>query len=299
MTAQTPRPAALRHQVFRARDAIAAGHVTYRQLRSNHQWRPVIRGIYADSSLPFDHLTKIKAAKLLMPSFAVITGASAACLLGVEAASGSSPVDIFIPADRQFGPVRGLRIGVGTLRAGDRAIAADGTLITCAAVTAWELARRDPFDLSVPIIDALLHRRLLSHEDLRRLFRQRAGYRGAGRVGTTIGLTDGRAESPMESLVRIRLTLAGFPPPIPQVEIRVGTRFIARVDLAWPDLRIAIEYDGAWHGAPGQLNRDRRRLNGLAAAGWTVYHITAADLHAWQRVERDLWHLIAASRAAA
>jgi very-short-patch-repair endonuclease len=43
--------------------------------------------------------------------------------------------------------------------------------------------------------------------------------------------------------------------------------------------RIAIEYDGAWHGAPGQLARDRRRLNELVAAGWTVLHVTATDLH--------------------
>ncbi len=32
-------------------------------------------------------------------------------------------------------------------------------------------------------------------------------------------------------------------------------------------------------GQPGQLGRDRRRLNGLVAAGWRVPHVTAADLY--------------------
>ena len=54
--------------------------------------------------------------------------------------------------------------------------------------------------------------------------------------------------------------------------------FVARVDLAFPDQRVAIEYDGAWHAEPGQFAKDRRRLNALVAAGWTVLHVTAADL---------------------
>jgi hypothetical protein len=67
---------------------------------------------------------------------------------------------------------------------------------------------------------------------------------------------------------------------VPQYVVRdADGRFIARVDLAFPEHRVAIEYDGAWHGKPGQLAHDRRRLNALVAAGWTVLHVTATDLH--------------------
>ncbi len=55
-------------------------------------------------------------------------------------------------------------------------------------------------------------------------------------------------------------------------------RFIARVDFAWPDARVAVEYEGMWHGQSQQVARDRRRLNELTAAGWTVIFVTAADL---------------------
>ena len=75
------------------------------------------------------------------------------------------------------------------------------------------------------------------------------------------------------------LALAGLV-AVPQYTVRDRDgRFVARVDLAFPEHRVAVEYDdGAWHGAPGQLTRDRRRLNALVAAGWIVLHVTAADL---------------------
>jgi hypothetical protein len=105
------------------------------------------------------------------------------------------------------------------------------------------------------------------------------GGRGARNARQTIGLADPRAESPPESRLRVILALAGLP-AVPQHTVRDRDgAFAARVDLAFPDQRVAVEYDGAGHAAPGQLTKDRRRLNRLVAAGWTVIHVTAADLH--------------------
>ncbi len=61
--------------------------------------------------------------------------------------------------------------------------------------------------------------------------------------------------------------------------VRDGDRFVARVDFGWPAQRVALEYDGSWHAAPGQFARDRARLNRLTAAGWRVVFVTGADLH--------------------
>ncbi|MGY1661366.1 endonuclease domain-containing protein [Geodermatophilus sp. SYSU D00705] len=86
------------------------------------------------------------------------------------------------------------------------------------------------------------------------------------------------------------LALAGLP-AIPQFTVRdADGSFVARVDLAHPEQRVAVEYDGAWHADPTQLVRDRRRLDALVAAGWTVLHVTAADL-------RDPEALVARVRA--
>ncbi|HEX6681430.1 MAG TPA: hypothetical protein VF062_01450, partial [Candidatus Limnocylindrales bacterium] len=46
-------------------------------------------------------------------------------------------------------------------------------------------------------------------------------------------------------------------------------------DLALPELKIAVEYDGRWHASASQLERDRHRLNRLLGAEWVVFHVTA------------------------
>jgi very-short-patch-repair endonuclease len=72
--------------------------------------------------------------------------------------------------------------------------------------------------------------------------------------------------------------LAGIPRPETQHVISRAGRFVARVDLAWPDLKIAIEYDGLWHDDPEQFHRDRRRLNRILGDDWIVLHVTAKRL---------------------
>jgi very-short-patch-repair endonuclease len=70
----------------------------------------------------------------------------------------------------------------------------------------------------------------------------------------------------------------GLPAPVPQFSVRINGRFLARVDFACPERKVAVEYDGMWHADAGQFARDRQRLNRLHAAGWRVVFVTAADL---------------------
>jgi very-short-patch-repair endonuclease len=58
----------------------------------------------------------------------------------------------------------------------------------------------------------------------------------------------------------------------------VGGEFVARVDLGWPRLKFAVEYDGQWHVDPRQLADDRTRLRVLQSVGWTVFHVTRSDM---------------------
>jgi very-short-patch-repair endonuclease len=103
--------------------------------------------------------------------------------------------------------------------------------------------------------------------------------RGCRDARTAVTWADRRAESPQESRLRLLLIRAGLRPESQHVVLDGQGGFVARVDLAFPDRRVAVEYDGAWHGEPGQFARDRRRLNALQAARWRVLHVTAADLH--------------------
>ncbi|MFI7247198.1 endonuclease domain-containing protein [Micromonospora chalcea] len=50
------------------------------------------------------------------------------------------------------------------------------------------------------------------------------------------------------------------------------------MDLAWPALRLAVEYDGDHHRERAHFRRGVARLNALRAAGWVVLRFTADDV---------------------
>jgi very-short-patch-repair endonuclease len=67
----------------------------------------------------------------------------------------------------------------------------------------------------------------------------------------------------------------------------------ARIDLAFVDLRIAIEVDGfAYHSDRSRFQRDRSRQNLLVGLGWTVLRFT------WEDVTRRPDEVIQMIRAA-
>lgn len=99
------------------------------------------------------------------------------------------------------------------------------------------------------------------------------------RVPGVLALCDPGAESPRETALRLLLVLAGLPRPVTQHVVRDASgRFVARVDLAWPLLKVAVEYDGAHHDSPERIRRDRARLNALRRCGWTVLVVDRAQL---------------------
>jgi hypothetical protein len=95
------------------------------------------------------------------------------------------------------------------------------------------------------------------------------------------------AESLPKSRLRVHLVLAGLD-PVPQywIEDADGDR-IARVDLAFPEHEVAVEYDGDWRdGESWALNRDR--LDRVHALGWTVVFVTAPLLRDVPRMLRTI-----------
>ncbi len=67
------------------------------------------------------------------------------------------------------------------------------------------------------------------------------------------------AESPPESRVRVLLLQAGLR-PVPQCDVYAGGVWLARVDLAFPHAKVAVEYDGREaHLLDNAFIRERRR----------------------------------------
>jgi hypothetical protein len=173
--------------------------------------------------------------------------------------------------------------------------------VTTALRTAFDLARHLDLTDAVAAVDAMLTRRWITITKLAEYAAKRPGWSGAPRVRRVLELSLPGAESPMESRVRLLLVLAGLPIPVPQYKIRDSAgRLLARLDLAYPELRLAIEYDGDHHRERDQFRRDLARLNRLRLLGWTVLQFTADDvLRHPERVVNQVRAAIARCRAAA
>jgi len=267
---------------------LAAGLLTPAALRSS-AWRRLYRGVYADAALPDSFGLRIRGAGLLIPPSAVFSGRTAAYLHGATALVESrTAVEVSVPPGAGFGPVTGLRVRQVALLT-DEVSTVSQRLATAPVRTALDIARWEPAVDAVAALDVLLARGIVANSELAVAAESTTG-RGSRCIRRAVDLADPRAESIPESRLRVLLALAGLP-AVPQFEVRDDNgRFVARVDLAYPEHRIAVEYDGAWHGAPGQLSKDRRRQNLLTAAGWRIVFVTAADMH-------DLEALVAQLRA--
>ena len=76
------------------------------------------------------------------------------------------------------------------------------------------------------------------------------------------------------------LRMNGFPKPVPQYVIRdsVGS-FIARVDLAIVEWKVALEYESiAWHTGKAALFRDNPRRRKIMSVDWKPLGVTVDDL---------------------
>lgn len=102
---------------------------------------------------------------------------------------------------------------------------------------------------------------------------------GCATVRAALPLARERVESPKETETRLQIVAAGLPEPEIQCEVFDRGRFVARVDLAYPQLKIAIEYEGDGHRTDkGQWRRDIQRQRELEALGWIVIRLTEEDL---------------------
>jgi very-short-patch-repair endonuclease len=267
----------LRGRVFRGSAVVAAGTLTPKELRGP-AWRPLFRDVYACADLEVTHeLRAFAAASCLVPG-AVVTGRSAAVLWGVPEAERDDDVELTVPPGSAVCRVPGVVVRRRLLDpahvTGRRRMQ-----VTTAAATVVDLARRGGLDDAVVLIDRFVQARATDLAVVRTLAEKGSG-RGCREARSAAALADGLAGSPQETRLRLLLHRSPLPRPIAQFEVRDPAGFVARVDFAWPEAKIAVEYEGTWHGdSPQQVAADRRRLNRLTAAGWTVIFVTAADLH--------------------
>jgi hypothetical protein len=273
--------------VFVGSHAIAEGLLTRKQLRQR-SYRRLIQGVYADPGLDFDHRLKCAGVALVLPVGAAIGGHSAAAWHGAPFAGAHEPVTVLRPADVLWKGPRGTRVHRTDVTAAD-VDDRDGVPVTSALRTAWDVTALEPVGTAVAALDAMVRTGALQIADLAGAVAAGAGRWGLTRVRRAIGLVDPRAASAPESRVRVALVLAGLE-PVPQFEVWEGGVLLGRVDLAFPEERLVIEYEGAYHFDGIQIVRDDVRLRHLVEAGWRVIRLSAADLRDLDAVVARIRH---------
>jgi hypothetical protein len=241
------------------------------------EWRRLLHRVWVHASVEDSLALRLAAVKLVLPPHAVVCGLTAAWLFGVDVRRlDDLDVHVSFPAGKRRRPQAGLVVSQETLGPGDVCVIG-GIRVTTAVRTAFDCLRLLRGAERVVVADALTHLGRTSVAELRAYFATQHRLRNI-RVGEQmLDQVEPASESPMESRVRLSFVAAGLPRPVAQWELRQNGEFVARLDLAWPELKVAVEYDGAWHWA--QRQQDDRRRDRVRALGWVVIVVHADDYY--------------------
>ena len=174
-----------------------------------------------------------------------------------------------------------------------------GLLVTDPArslVDAWPLL--PVADRRALVLDAA-RRRLVSGTALVEALAERPNVGGHRALSEAIDLVHDGCESELEALgVLDVFRHRSLPPSIGQYRLALPTGTV-RLDRAWPDVKVAVELDGArHHTSPEDRRRDLARDTMLAAQGWIVLRFTYADVRRDpERVRRRVLAVIRTRRA--
>lgn len=127
--------------------------------------------------------------------------------------------------------------------------------------------------------------RLLGVEELRREVDEAGDLAGAPLRRALEEIRVG-AETAEETRLRLVIVRAGLPEPEPNRELRAASgRFVARLDLAYPRWRVAVEHDGRTHAFDErQFARDADRWDDIRAQGWRHVRVLSHHLRPDPRV---------------
>ena len=236
------------------------------------RYRRLYPDIYCPAHLELDLTLLSMAAYLLVAGRGVLAGWSAAELLKASCGPPGAPATVLMIPGRQRGPCRGLTVRRGRLRS-DETTWRRGCRITTPVRTAFDLARWAPTLIEkVVAVDALAYRHRFPIAAVREPAGRYLGAHGSAELPRVLALANGLAESPMETRIRLALVLGGLPAPVVQHRVLGGAY---RLDLAYPQVLLAIEYDGAEHRRADRALRDLEREAVLTRLGWTVLRFDA------------------------
>jgi hypothetical protein len=182
---------------------------------------------------------------------------------------------------------RGVRQHQGVLLDGD-VVVRNGVEVTSPHRTPLDITTVAGVEASLAVVNHFLHEGLTSPERLQERYETMRHDPFTMRTDLVLRLADGRIESLGESRTFFLCWRAGLPAPVPQWQVYDAGRLVARLDFAWPELKVWLEFDGREKYVkflkPGEsvvdvVLREKERESMISEiTGWRCIRITWADL---------------------
>jgi hypothetical protein len=274
------------HRPFSTTQAVAVGlgHHDLRRLVTDGYLKRPLKGVYVDPRVPDSVDLRCACLALVVPPHCVVVDRHAGWLHGATMVLRPGehldlePIAMFVPP-------RATRLRNGLAASGERHLLprdlmeVNGLRVTTPLRTALDLGRARWLERALAGMDQMLRLGAFSHSELIAEVQRFRGMRWVRTLRAMAPYADGRAESPPESVLRLRWIQAGLPAPKPQYEVWRGAEFVARLDIADDELMFAAEYDGdEWHAKPEQIEHDRGRRTEAEEEGWLIEVFTKDNL---------------------
>jgi very-short-patch-repair endonuclease len=165
----------------------------------------------------------------------------------------------------------------------------NGVPVSTPVRCALEVTTLGTVEQALVTVNALMHAGLVRPDELAALCHERRHWPSSLNTNLVCRLADPRIESVGETRTAYFLWEHHFPRPVPQYEVRdQDGRLVARLDFAFPEHGVFIEFDGTAkyheHRRPGEsledyLLREKRREELVCQlTGWTCVRLGWGDL---------------------
>ncbi|KAA1429200.1 type IV toxin-antitoxin system AbiEi family antitoxin domain-containing protein [Nocardioides antri] len=180
----------------------------------------------------------------------------------------------------------------------------DGGWITSPPRTAMDTACIASRDAGVAVLDDFQHRGLATRDQLEQILASMRSTPDTLNLLLKLRLSDGKAESVGETRSRLLFRDEGLPAPVPQFEVRHPAGHVAgRVDFAWPERRVMLEFDGYQkylrlrrkdESIEQTILREKAREDHLRElTGWLMVRLIWADLDFPTETANRIWRAFA------
>jgi very-short-patch-repair endonuclease len=167
---------------------------------------------------------------------------------------------------------------------GDEIVSVNGLLITSRTRTWLDCSRRMSIDELTVVADHLLRiprpefegrsEPYATPDDLADMLDRHKGTPGIRKARLALEQARIGSDSAPETKLRLALEYAGLPEPQLNVRTELGAGVVRQPDLAYPEQKVAVEYEGEGHSDVAQIVKDLAREEDFARAGWQLVRIS-------------------------